>query len=331
VLGVDRLGRPTARASSSEAPSPSCRCPPGSGKPQRPPGSSAGTLKPEGYGAWASAAVFDDSYIPEQALDRLLAMAEPGVGNDDLAAQAISLTTPSSGFVLVIDDVTHCRQPDQKLRSLLNWASTRSSGAATSLRVLCPVPTSVLQSVFFEPNSVLANYIIEGQFTADDAQRAVRRRIQQVLGQSSSALQVREIAEDLGNDPLLIGLAFADGTSVRSGADVIPQFLQANLKRCADSTQTEQLSDLWESLLGLGRQMLIHKDVEPFWADVRLWLKDRDVGNRPSRPTAKAAEGSCRARSARDAGTTGVPPRPRPSVAARAGGLSNARRGNAAD
>lgn len=234
-------------------------------------------IKSGGYGAWASAAVFDDSYTPEQALDRLLAMAEPGVGNDDLAAQAISLTTPSSGFVLVIDDVTHCRQPDQKLRSLLNWASTRASGAATSLRVLCPVPTSVLQSVFFEANSALANYIIEGQFTADDAQRAVRRRIQQLPGQSLSALQVREIAEDLGNDPLLIGLAFADGISVRSGADVILKFLQANLKRCADSTQTEQLSDLWESLLGLGRQMLIHKDVEPLWADVRLWLKDRTL------------------------------------------------------
>lgn len=228
-----------------------------------------------GYGAWASAAVFDDSYIPEQALDRLLAMAEPGVGNDDLAAQALSLTTASSGFLLVVDDVTHCRQPDQKLRSLLNWASTRAGGGATSLHVLCPVPTSVLQSVFFEANTALAKYVIEGQFTADDAQRAVRRRIHQVPGQLSSALQVEEIAGDLGNDPLLIGLAFAEGSSVRSGADVFPQFMQANLKRCADSTQTEQPSDLWESLLGLGQLMLIHKDVEPLWVDVRQWLKDR--------------------------------------------------------
>ncbi|MCY1219405.1 hypothetical protein D9M72_313790 [compost metagenome] len=150
----------------------------------------------------------------------------------------------------------------------------RASGAAISFRVLCPVPTSVFESVFFETSPALASYVIRGEFTAGDAQRAVGRRIQKVFERSSSTLQVKEIADDLGNDPLLIGLAFADGSSVRTGADVIPQFVHANLKRCADSTQAEQPSDFWESLLSLCQQMLMRRDVEPLWADVRRWFRD---------------------------------------------------------
>lgn len=204
----------------------------------------------------------------DQAIQAALSDLEPRLSP---TPNALSLATFENPLLILVEDVSRSSQPGKLLDKLLLWTTDDAETGKRRpgvFRILCPVWPHLLgltiPSLEGRRDSATLN---APDLTKAEAAKAVRQAAL-VEGVPISATRAEAIAEALGNDPLLIGLN-RDWTTPKP-SDVIRRFVDAAVIRSAAGALTKSTT-LSESLIGLGREMLVRRALNPTWPALQTW------------------------------------------------------------
>ena len=208
----------------------------------------------------------------DQALDaelrKLHACLEPDAG-----AKARALCSPDDPLLILVEDVNWTDRPALLLERLAGWSPTRGSNASaerSDWQLYCPVWPKVLATISEEARKRIdAVSMAVLPFTAGEARAAVQRR-GRLVHVSLSPLEADNLAESLGNDPLLIALY--DLAQKPELQHVIRDFIDGNLQRIASVLGNITLTNYRMTLKMLAQRMLLHRRIDPTWTEIQEWL-----------------------------------------------------------
>jgi hypothetical protein len=211
----------------------------------------------------------------DQALDaelrKLHACLEPDAG-----AKARALCSVDSPLLILVEDVNWTDRPALLLERLAGWSPTRASDASaerSDWQLYCPVWPKVLAAISEQARKRIdAVSVAVSPFTAGEARAAVQLRAA-LANVSVSPLEAENLAESLGNDPLLIALY--DLRQETEPRYVIRNFIDDNLRRIATDLGNLTLTDYRKALKVLAHEMLLNRRIDPAWTEIQEWLKGR--------------------------------------------------------
>ena len=182
---------------------------------------------------------------------------------------ALSFATPEHPLVLIVEDVNLSANPRRVVERLVSWSAGRQKGESVGAwRLLCPVwPGNAGLSDNQLRDHVLNRSLAVERFEPDEAIAAVLAR-SGTAGVVLSVLQAGELANALGNDPLLIGLNSDWGAPDPRNA--IQSYIAANVAEAADDRLLT--SDLRSALDLLAEHMVLARAISPTWDEIRTWL-----------------------------------------------------------
>ena len=211
----------------------------------------------------------------DQALDAELRQFYPSL-EAGVGAIACSLCSATDPLIILIEDVNRSNNPALLLERLAGWGEPRNEDPSTesaNWRLLCPVWPKVLATIADEARRRIESLSVWAlPFTKDEARDAIERRAA-LADIIVSPLEADNLADALGNDPLLIALC--NFTQSPDPQQVIGGFIKASLCRCVSSKDRLILTEYQTALKALACGMLSHLRVDPNWSEVRNWLKDQ--------------------------------------------------------
>lgn len=225
-----------------------------------------------GYGLVLSHETLSAWSTLDLALDAELRKLHPSL-EPFAGGKARSLCSADKPLIVIVEDVNWSDRPSLLLERLVGWANAESKTVERlNWRVLCPVWPSTLATTSNEARKRLdALSVSVSRFSDAESRHAVKQRAR-LARLRISDLAANRIAEELGNDPLLIGL-YDFGTD-RRPLKVIDTFVVNSIQRLCGSATSLTLTDCQESLQVVGRQMLVRRQIDPTWGDVREWLRE---------------------------------------------------------
>lgn len=212
----------------------------------------------------------------DQALDAELRQFYPSL-EAGAGALACSLCSATDPLIILIEDVNRSNNPALLLERLAGWRgeprNEDSSMENSNWRLLCPVWPKILATTADEARRRIESLSVwASPFTKDEARDAVERHAA-LANIFVSPLEANNLADALGNDPLLIALC--NFPQRPDPEQVIGDFIKASLFRRASSKDSFTLTEYQAALKALACEMLSHRRVDPSWPEVRDWLKDQ--------------------------------------------------------
>lgn len=228
-----------------------------------------------GFGLVLDHSHLEDATSLEQALQSALKDFEPELS---ASSSALALASDDRPLLILVEDISRSREPGRLLDKLIQWAG--NDGVAKSLthvRLLCPVWPHLLAlgSGALERQREAATFRAP-RLSTPEARGAVRKAAE-VDGEALSIGQADAIAGALGRDPLLIGLN--RNWSSPDPASVMAEFVEAAILRsCAGSAA--RASRGVAAFEGLGREMILRRQLSPTWTEVQEWSSSATVVER---------------------------------------------------
>lgn len=190
---------------------------------------------------------------------------------------ALALAERDKPLLLIVEDVNQSSNPRRIIERLVGWSlgkkeGEQAAGAAHSWRLLCPVwrGNSGLSDTQLRDHVARRSFVIE-RFERTEALAAIDNRAS-ATGISLTELERNELAAELGDDPLLIGLN--RDWSARDPRGAIQSYIDGNLADIADDTLL--VADLRYALDLLCERMVAARCVDPQWTQICSWFSGED-------------------------------------------------------
>ncbi|NWD48355.1 hypothetical protein [Pseudomonas gingeri] len=204
----------------------------------------------------------------EVALEEELRRQEPEI-ESKAGDKAISLCTDEEPLLILVEDVNRSHNPGLVLNKVMSWALAPSR----AWRVVCPVWPQYLDLIEDQRRVLAAVSVLRvDRYSLEEAIRAIQKRAKS-LGLEVSKHRAKSLAEQLGQDPLLIGLH--DLVSEADATNVIQAYMDERLGIVANQEQCTR-SEVLQALHQLMRGMLEQRTLNPQWSEVKSWLVESE-------------------------------------------------------
>lgn len=204
----------------------------------------------------------------EVALEEELRRQEPEI-ESRAGDKAISLCTDQEPLLIFVEDVNRSHNPGLVLNKIMSWALAPSR----AWRVICPVWPQYLDLIEDQRNVLAAVTVLHvDRYNSEEAIRAIQTRAKS-LGLEVSKHRAKSLADQLGQDPLLIGLH--DLVSEGDATNVIQAYMDERLGIVANQAQSTR-SEVLQALHQLMRGMLQQRTLNPQWSEVKTWLVEAE-------------------------------------------------------
>lgn len=187
---------------------------------------------------------------------------------------ALSFATSAHPLLIVVEDVNRSTNPRRIIERLVGWSTSKKEGekgldGTLRWRLLCPVwrGNSGLSDTQLRDHVARRSFIVE-RFERAEAVAAIASRAS-AAGVSLTALQENDLAEALGDDPLLIGLNRDWSAPKPEGA--IQSYIDSNIADLADGKFLR--GDLHHALQSLCEQMVEARHLSGMGANPQLVLQ----------------------------------------------------------
>ncbi|MEA5487629.1 MULTISPECIES: hypothetical protein [Pseudanabaena] len=232
------------------------------------------------YSLWLSENVLGSSDSLENALDKALHDLYPSLMSDAGNA-ALKLLKDGKRLLLIADDVNRTNSPANLLQKLINWSKPSPSQDSNTKTIpskqllICPVWSDIVGKINLNVDKTTwISSVFVGTMSAEEGLEAVKDALLRNRIELTNA-EITILAENLGNDPILIGLF----------DDLLPKIEHSKLSQVAENAIDSFISNVVENvvgnlfpneyrsaLLGLTTQMLIQRRFNPTWSDIKNWL-----------------------------------------------------------
>lgn len=235
-------------------------------------------LNAGGYGFVLRDADVATSGSLEEALELTLRRLNPKLEKGS-GGVALGLCSDMEPLFLVVEDVNRAEQPGRLVERIAGWMSAplrpAESQSHPSWRMICPIwPQILMQLADPVRKAIDRNALHAGALSSGEGRAAVERRAS-FAGKTLSGLQVEQIADALGNDPLLIAL-YDFETAADPGA-VIGAYISGSLSRLVEAHSSAfTAADYRMALRSLAKAMLENRVISPTWADITTWFAPSD-------------------------------------------------------
>jgi len=183
----------------------------------------------------------------------------------------VTLCQQGNPLLLVVEDVNKASNPEALFEKLLRWQDSTSDKEGKKQdrwRLLCPVWPGILSNTEPRMRERAANASIAvGPYLRAEAVEALRVNSQDI-DIDATDIQLGDIAEALGDDPLLIALRRSN--SSHAAADVIGSYIDYNLRQAESSDALA--ADLQDALTALAERMIAERDLAPSWKTIKDWF-----------------------------------------------------------
>ena len=224
-----------------------------------------------GFGLLVTAEVLGESRTLADAVDTTLRELHPPLAIGQ-GREALAFASETAPLLVVVEDVNRSASPAGLLEKLANWCKTvQTSKGRVPWRLLCPVwprTTALLSHNSYK--SVSNSSVRLSAFTEEEGIAAVQRRCSEPL----PVLDAKGVATALDYDPLLIAL-HADEDSKPEPTAVIRLFVERSLGRLAAGEGRYTAGEYRSALRSLSLELLERKQLEPAFADVVEWMREK--------------------------------------------------------
>lgn len=204
----------------------------------------------------------------EVALEEELRRQEPEI-ESRAGDKAISLCTHKEPLLILVEDVNRSHNPGLVLNKIMSWVLAPSR----AWRVVCPVWPQYLDLIEDQRHVLAAVTVLHvDRYNPEEAIRAIQKRAKS-LGLEVSKHRAKSLADQLGQDPLLIGLH--DLVSEGEATSVIQAYMDERLGIVANQAQCTR-SEVLQALHQLMRGMLQQRTLNPQWSEVKAWLVEAE-------------------------------------------------------
>ncbi len=206
---------------------------------------------------------------PAQAV--LTALSQLHTPLADAGDTALTLCSSQRPLLLVVEDINHISHPHLQVVKIAKWAPSAPASKvpgshAATWRVLCPLRPHILSLLDDQARKFIEPFIFTvGSFADNEARDAVLARAR-LSGHTLSSSTATSVAQELGNDPLLIALN--DFHSTPDPHQVIEQFIDASTHRTAVTNGDYPSAEYRHALNRLAREMLLSRTVDLRWSDI---------------------------------------------------------------
>ncbi|WP_133117422.1 hypothetical protein [Paramylibacter kogurei] len=198
-----------------------------------------------------------------QAIRESLVAEVPSLALDDPVSE---LTRLSQGqeVQIWIEDINLSTSPTDLIskldRSARELDGSKNSPQASPLKVLCPIWPENLRALPTEVNKVVQSRVADlTDFSDHEAREAIQKR-RSAAGVELTNVEADEVREDLGNDPLLIGLWTGHGSV--NASEVLSEYV-ANCLLEISKTNSRSVYSLRQSVISIAAWMLENRTNDP--------------------------------------------------------------------
>jgi hypothetical protein len=203
----------------------------------------------------------------EQAVSEAIRSLYPSLA---LSETPLSFCSADKPLLVIIEDINLSGQPQRLVEKIARWADGGQPSAERSRpwRLICPMWPQIIAALDNQTLKHLQPMLVElTPFSEEQAQKAIVGRAA-LTGKVISDLSAARIANDLGNDPLLIGLY--DFTLTPDPHQVLNQYVETVLRQ-SQTVSGELSADLRLALMSLAEQMILRRRLSPKWREVGEW------------------------------------------------------------
>ncbi len=182
--------------------------------------------------------------------------------------------------LIAVDDLNRAEAGPTLLRKVVQWAAMLSQARATMPRIVLIVP--LWPGVHM---TVTADHRGASWFNTVDVSRFLRSETIEVLrGTGIPSATIDAVAEELGDDPFLVGRFRTVAAERRSGADhvalartVLETHLDDIERELAAAMPLADAAFVHRMLVALARNEIEHATLQPTLHEVREWLPDASL------------------------------------------------------
>lgn len=198
-----------------------------------------------------------------QAIRESLVAEVPSLTLDDPVGELIRLSQGQE-VQIWIEDINLSTSPTDLISKLGRYArelGRPKSGPQTStLKILCPIWPENLQALSTEVNKAVQSLVVDlADFSDHEAREAIKKR-RSAAGVELTNVEADEVREQLGNDPLLIGLWTGQGSGKES--EVLSEYV-ANTLSDATKLNSRSAFSLRRSTISIAAWMLENRTNDP--------------------------------------------------------------------
>jgi len=232
----------------------------------------AAHVESDGFGIVIPHEAVAASMTLEQAVMMTLRQLHPALAT--MSASALSFGSPERPLLLVVEDISRSGQPRLLMEKIAGWSRTPAKDDKSELsdwRLVCPLWPENLSLLGEQVRKQIEPLIITATgFTKNEGRNAVLARAR-LDGRELSELSAGEISQALGHDPLLIALH--DQRTTPDPHKIISQFIEGSLARAAAADKDHPAAEYCQALRALAEEMLVNRQIELRWQEVRGWTK----------------------------------------------------------
>lgn len=192
-----------------------------------------------------------------------------------LGPSALEFCSPDHPILLIVEDINQSGKEASRLaEKLANWShdssgKTAEHALAASWRLICPVWPESLDTVREQDKQRISRLCVMAKgFTEEEGTNAVLAR-GHLAGHPYSRLRAQEVSSALGHDPLLIALH--DPKEKLEPDLVIAEYIERSLERAAADDRDHTPADYGQALRILACEMLLRRQIELDWLEVKGW------------------------------------------------------------
>lgn len=192
-----------------------------------------------------------------------------------LRPSALEFCSPEHPILLIVEDINQSGKEAPRLaEKLANWSHDSSGkdaehALAASWRLICPVWPESLDTVREQDQKRISRLcVMANGFSKEEGTNAVLAR-GHLAGHPYSRLHAQEVASALGHDPLLIALH--DPKEKPEPDLVIAGYIERSLARAAADDHDHTPADYGQALRILACEMLLRRQIELDWLEVKGW------------------------------------------------------------
>ena len=223
-----------------------------------------------GFALVMSDKVVADALTAEQAIAATLRQLHPSLSTT--GPNALSLCSPERPLLLLVEDINKSGHAEAIVEKMVKWASNgdeRLTEQGSLYRILCPLWPGTLALLNERTRRALDSLsVATAGFNHGEAREAVLVR-SRVGGGFLTPLKAGEIADALGNDPLLIALH--DPEMPAEPHQVIARFVEGACARFAARDGDHAPADFWQALRTLAEEMLTRRQIDLAWSEISEW------------------------------------------------------------
>jgi|GEM_PF-745968 len=239
-------------------------------------------IKNGGYGLWLPDEILTSSITMENAIFDTMKSFHRSL--EDSCADDLFKFASSPPFLMIIDDVNRLPDTEKIINKIISWLYSADKTDTESIpihspriSIICPIwPQKIKCITEACRKNMKINIMQLKTFTSEESIEAIHKSRKNET-ERLSKLEIKNISERLGNDPLLINLCSKSSIEINQNSfiqphTVISQYIKDQTRRLSGSfLENEYLS----SLSLLSEFMLKNKEIEPKWEHTTKWFDNQ--------------------------------------------------------